>query len=74
MIFLFRRRILVWIAILLAGRVGLAQINPDEKETVRVNVTLNTDGSRTTYQFDQPQHVPTATTSYADGKLLSKIR
>jgi hypothetical protein len=74
MIFLFRRTILVWIAILLAGRGGLAQINPDEKETVRVNVTLNTDGSRTTYQFDQPHHVATATTTSADGKVLNKIR
>jgi hypothetical protein len=74
MIFRLRRTIFVWIAILLVGRVSLAQINPDEKETVRVKVNLNTDGSRTVYQFDQPHHVATATTSSADGKVINKIR
>ncbi|MEP7016183.1 MAG: hypothetical protein ABI925_12140 [Verrucomicrobiota bacterium] len=43
-------------------------------DAVRVMVTMNTDGSRTVYKFDDAQHKAMATTSNADGKLREKIR
>lgn len=42
-------------------------------DSVRVNVTLNEDGSRTTYQFDNPNHKAIATTTGRDGKPQGKI-
>ncbi|MEY2539801.1 MAG: hypothetical protein QOG67_3541 [Verrucomicrobiota bacterium] len=50
-----------------------AQIAPADNDAVRVNVTLNADGSRTAYQFDQTHHKATATTTAADGKALGRI-
>ena len=47
---------------------------PSESEAVRINVTVNADGSRTAYEFDQPHHKATATTTESDGKLRSKVR
>ena len=35
---------------------------------------MNDDGSRTVYEFDQPNHKATATTTGKDGKLRGKIR
>ncbi|MEY2439461.1 MAG: hypothetical protein QOI34_846, partial [Verrucomicrobiota bacterium] len=37
------------------------QINAPDNDAVRVSVTLNPDGSRTAYQFDQAHHKATAT-------------
>ena len=52
-----------------------AQVAPnDQEQPVRVNVTINPDGSRTSYQFDQAHRQATATTSAADGKLTNKIK
>jgi YD repeat-containing protein len=42
-------------------------------DAVRVNVTMNADGSRTTYQFDTANHKANATTSERDGKVREKI-
>jgi len=50
---------------------GLGQ---SANDSVRVNVTVNADGSRTAYEFDQPNHKATATTTEPDGKPRSKIR
>lgn len=47
---------------------------PPENDAVRVNVTLNADGSRTVYQFDQPHRKATATTTERDGKVRGKIQ
>jgi hypothetical protein len=47
---------------------------PSETEAVRVSVTVNPDGSRTAYEFDQPHRKATATTTEPDGKVRSKIR
>ena len=52
---------------------GFAQSAPTENEPVRVNVTVNADGSRTVYEFDQAHHKATATTTTAQGKRLGKI-
>lgn len=47
----------------------LAQIAPpNDSDAVRVNVTVNADGSRTTYQFDNAEHTATAITTEADGR------
>ena len=42
-------------------------------DTVRVNVTINPDRSRTVYEFDAARHKATATTTEPDGKLRGKI-
>jgi hypothetical protein len=43
-------------------------------DAVRVTVTLNSDGSRTVYEFDNEHHKATAATTEPDGKLRGKIR
>jgi len=54
---------------------GLGQLLDDNrKDTVRVTVALNPDGSRTVYEFDNEHHKAIATTSERDGKLRGKIR
>src|SRR5947207_226511 len=45
-----------------------------DKETVRVTVSLNADGSRTSYRFDQANKKATAVTTAQDGKVREKIR
>ena len=53
----------------------LAQVAPnDSDQPVRVNVTVNPDGTRTTYQFDQAHRQATATTTTAEGKVTGKIQ
>jgi hypothetical protein len=54
------------------GRLGFAQGAP--AEAVRVTVTLNADGSRTTYRFDDAHHTASASTKTREGKLLGKAR
>ena len=44
-----------------------------ENGAVRVTVSMNTDGSRTVYEFDDAQHKAIATTTGEDGKLREKI-
>jgi hypothetical protein len=52
----------------------LAQISaPGPNDPVRVTVSLNADGSRTTYQFDNARHEAIATTTDSDGKSRGKI-
>ena len=41
---------------------------PNDTDAVRVNVTVNPDGSRTTYQFDTANHKATAITIESDGR------
>jgi YD repeat-containing protein len=43
-------------------------------EPMRVTVSMNQDGSRTAYEFDQASRKAVATTTGANGKLVSKIR
>lgn len=42
-------------------------------DPVRVNVTINSDGSRTVYEFDSARHKATGTTTEANGKMRGKI-
>jgi YD repeat-containing protein len=43
-------------------------------DTIRVTVSMNADGTRTTYEFDAPRHRATATTTTKEGKLVGRIR
>lgn len=54
------------------GRAQLQEKTADD--SVRVTVAQNQDGSRTTYEYDNPNHKAVATTTGANGKTLSKIR
>jgi YD repeat-containing protein len=49
----------------------LASATPD---TIRVTVSMNADGSRTTYEFDGSHHRATATTTTKEGKMVGRIR
>ncbi len=51
-------------------RAQLATASPAE---VRVTVSLNADGTRTTYEFDSLHRRATATTTGKDGKVVGKI-
>jgi hypothetical protein len=51
--------------------VAIAQPIPSPN-AVRVTISLNADGSRTTYQFDDANHKATATTINREGKLTGK--
>jgi hypothetical protein len=48
-------------------------VDASPTDTVRVNVTINPDQSRTVYEFDAGHRKATATTSERDGKLRGKI-
>src|ERR1051325_8223269 len=51
----------------------LAQSPGATGAAVRVTVSLNSDGSRTVYQFDNAKHQAIATTTEVDGKPRNKI-
>jgi hypothetical protein len=68
------RALVVFASLLFAVSAG-AQLAPNDNDSaVRVSVAINPDGSKTVYQFDQPHHQATATTTNADGKVTGKIR
>lgn len=60
----------VFLAVATFGQVA----DNTDKETVRVTVSLNADGSRTAYRFDQAAKKATAVTTGQDGKVREKIR
>lgn len=51
-----------------------AQLASPTPDTVRVTVSMNADGTRTTYEFDSAHHRATATTTGNDGKVVGRIR
>ena len=51
-----------------------AQLASPAPDAVRVTVSMNADGTRTTYEFDGPSHRATATTTSGEGKVVGKIR
>jgi YD repeat-containing protein len=57
------------------ARDGFSQ-NPEKAQinATRVTVSMNADGSRTVYQFDDAQHRAVATTTGRDGELRQTIR
>jgi hypothetical protein len=46
---------------------------PNSDNTIRVTVTVNADGTRTTYQYDNTKHEAIATTADPDGKARGKV-
>ena len=70
-------RIPAFLLLLVSGSVHSAAAQSgaaSPNDSVRVSVTLNEDGSRTTYQFDPAQHKAIASTVARDGKALGKIQ
>jgi YD repeat-containing protein len=55
------------------GRIQ-AQLATATPDTIRVTVSMNADGTRTTYEFDAAHHRATATTTTKDGRLVGRIR
>jgi hypothetical protein len=51
-----------------------AQVATPTPDLVRVTVSMNADGTRTTYEFDSPNRRAVATTTGKDGKTVGKIR
>src|SRR5437764_13043253 len=49
-----------------------AQLENAAPDPVRVTVSVNADGTRTTYEFDSPHHRATATTTGKDGKVVGR--
>jgi hypothetical protein len=43
-------------------------------DPVRITVSMNADGTRTTYEFDAPNRRATATTATKEGKTIGRIR
>ena len=69
------RQTIPLIGVLLVFSSGFAQLaEPTPADAVHVRVALNSDGSRTTYEFDNPHHKVVATTTGSDGKTLGQIR
>jgi len=68
-------RIPVVVFALTLPALSFAQVAPnDSEQPVRVNVTVNPDGTHTAYQFDQAHRQATATTTTPDGKVTGKIK
>src|SRR3954470_6118329 len=61
------------LAFLASATLLRAQPASPAPDAVRVTVTMNADGTRTTYQFDGPNHRATATTTTPEGKVVGKI-
>jgi hypothetical protein len=70
-----RSVIIAFLVVWSVARSLLAQPAPNGPEQpVRVNVTMNPDGTRTTYEFDQTHHRATATTTTPEGKLTGTMK
>jgi hypothetical protein len=66
---------IVLTALICGDKIASSQ-SPEKTEinAARVTVSMNADGSRTVYQFDDAQHKAIATTTGQDGKLRQTIR
>lgn len=73
---MFARLLLLLIALsCVASHTASAQLpESNNANTKRVTVSQNNDGSRTTYEIDNETRKAVATTTGADGKILSTIR
>ena len=65
---------LIALAFLASANSLRAQPAAPSLDAVRVTVSLNADGTRTTYEFDPPNHRATATTTSQDGKVVGRVR
>jgi YD repeat-containing protein len=73
---MFSWRSFVAICVLLAAFAPTLPAQPPSPsaDAIRVTVSVNADGSRTTYEFDAPNHRATATTTGKEGNTIGKIR
>jgi YD repeat-containing protein len=73
---MFTRTTFVVCLLLFAGSASAvpAQETSPTPDAVRVTVSMNADGTRTTYEFDAPRRRAVATTTTKEGKLVGKIR
>jgi hypothetical protein len=62
---------LACVLVICAGATAFGQASGD---AVRVTMSMHPDGSRTVYNFDNPQHTAVATTTDPDGKVRQTIR
>jgi len=60
-------------ASLLPAAIAQTTAPPSSNDTIRVTVTVNADGSRTTYQYDNAKHEAIATTADEEGRPLGKV-
>jgi hypothetical protein len=68
-------RFLCTVAIVLAAALTRAVVGQGlPADAVRVTVSINADGSRTSYRFDDTHHTAAATTTTREGKLLGTTR
>ncbi|MEP6708869.1 MAG: hypothetical protein ABJB32_01905 [Verrucomicrobiota bacterium] len=71
---IYGKFLLLVATLLLPVAVVLGQTpNSSASDTVRVTVSMHSDGTRTIYQFDQVNHKATATTTSSDGKPRGKM-
>ena len=62
------------IVLVCSAIIGQSQfLEKSESSAIRVTVSMNADGSRTVYNFDDAQHKAIATTTSHDGRLREKI-
>ena len=66
-------QLLLAVAALLSATSLRAQPPSPAADAVRVTVSMNADGTRTTYHFDPPNRKASATTTASDGKVVGKI-
>jgi YD repeat-containing protein len=73
---MFRRVICALLFGLMVGSLGQveAQLATATPDMIRVTVSMNADGTRTTYEFDASHHRATATTTTKEGKMVGRIR
>ena len=67
-------RVVACSLLLLATTTLRGQLATPTPDAIRVTVSMNADGSRTTYEFDSLHHRATATTTSKDGKPVGRIR
>jgi hypothetical protein len=71
---LLRRSAITFATLVFVVQPGFAQSpEPSESGTVRVRVTMNSDGSQTVYKFDEARRKAAATTTGQDDKVRQKI-
>ncbi|HET9418636.1 MAG TPA: hypothetical protein VFO30_04790 [Chthoniobacterales bacterium] len=69
----FARSTIACAAFLAARTIIFGQAGEDSNTPVRLTMSVNQDGSRTVYKFNDAKHTATATATDADGKLREKI-
>jgi YD repeat-containing protein len=72
--FVWRSLVAIFFSVAVFAPSLRAQPPSPPPDPVRVTVSMNADGTRTTYEFDAPNHRAAATTTTKDGTTIGKIR